>query len=117
MKLRKSNVLFFVAAALIGAAIVYSGFRPKPVDADIREVWMHSENYIGKSVRVSGTLKRFLEGQPKDHYALESKDLFRIGIEAPGLVKLVGREVTAEGKVVFDETKGLRLLASSVDVR
>ena len=105
-----------VAAAFAGAAAGYVFLPTHTVNVDIREVWMRREPYLGKTLRVSGTLKRFLKDRPKDHYAVESDDGYRIGVEAPGLETLVGQEVTVVGTAVFDEKKGLRLVAASVTV-
>ena len=117
MNQRWPRIAFLLVAALVGAAALRVSLPAKTVEADIREVWMHREAYLGKSLRVSGTLKRFLKDLPKDHFAVESSDGFRIGVEAPELVRLEGRQVTAEGTAVFDEIKGLRLAPASVTAR
>ena len=98
MKSRLSRINFIIAALLVGAVLGHFFMPTKPAEADIREVWMRREAYLGKNVRVSGTLKRFLRDEPKDHYAVESDDGFRIGVEAPGLETFKGQEVTAEGR-------------------
>lgn len=117
MNQRRFRSVFILTAALIGGFAAYRFLPVRPVDVEIQEVWMHREAYIGRPVRVSGTLRRFLKGLPKDHYAVESHDGFRIGVESPDLEAMEGRSVTAVGKTVFDETLGLRLSPASVAIR
>lgn len=108
------GIATLLAIALAVAAAVWVFFPANASDADIREVWEHHEQYQDQSLRVSGTLKRFLKGQPKEHYVVESPDGYRIGVEAMGLEALEGAQVTAEGKVTFDENRGLRLAEATV---
>ena len=106
--------LAVVLVAMLVKLVVQPGATP---DAEIRKVWEHHEVYEGNSLRVSGTLKRFLKGTPKDHYVLESDDGYRIGVDAAGLDALEGTQVTAVGQVVFDERRGLRLEPVTVSAR
>ncbi len=104
--------------AIVVAGAVVARFSPgSPQAIEIREVWEHHELYEGKSLSVSGTLRRFLAGLPKEHYAVESSDAYRIGVESTGLEALEGLTVTAEGPVIFDEESGLRLEPATVTAR
>ncbi len=107
-------IVVIAAIAVAGLIALQDGPTVAPSGAEIREVWEHHELYEGKSLRVSGTLRRFLEGQPKEHFVVESADGYRIGVEAEGLEGLDGAQVAAEGRVTFDEESGLRLAAASV---
>ncbi len=106
-----------VGLLVIGVVGSWSTRDVDPAAADIREVWEHHEMYEGQSLRVTGTLKRFLPGLPKEHFVVESEDGYRIGVEAAGLQPLDGAPVDAVGQVTFDEERGLRLEAASVQAR
>ncbi len=112
-----AGIAVLLVIALAGVVTVRLALPVEPSGADIREVWEHHELYRGEFLRVAGTLKRFLKGRPKDHYVVESADGYRIGVEAAGLEALEGLQVSAEGKVTFDEERGLRIEEASVTAR
>ncbi len=117
MKRSWAGITVLLAVVLVAVVTMRVVLPGAPSSAEIREVWEHHEMYEGKSLRVSGTLKRFLAGRPKDHYVVESADGYRIGVEAAGLEALEGLPVTAEGEVTFDEERGLRLEPATVTAR
>jgi len=75
----------------------------------IKSLWQSREAYLGKRVRVDGTLKLFLKGEPKEHYAIESSDVFRVGVSGVKQSELeayLGAKVRAEGRFRFNEKRG-----------
>lgn len=79
-----------------------------PADVPVRLLWMERERWEGRKVRTAGTLKRFLEGKPRDHFALEDEG-FRVGLRGePGeLDGLLGRRLSVEGRFRFDPDVGI----------
>ena len=114
MNRRTAVFAVLLALGLAGAVLARVFLMGEPPLVEIREVWEHHEMYESRSLRVSGTLERFLEGHPKEHYVVESAAGYRIGVEAPGLDALNGSMVTAAGEVTFDEERGLRLESAVV---
>ena len=98
------------SVALIWAGIVAFNIPREPIsDVQISELWKNRQVYMGKRVRVAGTLKVFLQGKPEEHYAVESADLFRIGVEGVRPQKLrayLNTRVRAEGRMRFSDKQG-----------
>lgn len=78
-------------------------------EVPIKSLWHSRREYLGRRVSVDGTLKLFLKGKPKEHYAVESDDVYRVGVsgvERSELDALLDAKVRAVGVFRFDEKRG-----------
>lgn len=102
---RMKRVLLFVCCAVFIAC-----GPPEPAEeVPIKSLWHSRREYLGQRVSVDGTLKLFLKGEPKEHYAVESDDVYRVGVsgvERSKLDALLDAKVRAVGVFRFSEKRG-----------
>lgn len=108
---RKKLLGVSCAAAILGwlAASAWLASSETPADVPVRLLWMERERWEGRKVRTAGVLKRFLQGQPRDHFVLEDEG-FRVGVRGEPkerLERLQGRRLEVEGRFFFDRDFGI----------
>ena len=105
-------------AILICCAGLVACAPPEPAEKVPIKTFFHSRRaYLGKRVEVEGILKLFLKGTAKEHCAIESDDVFRVGVsgvERSELDALIGAAVRAVGVFRFNEKRGGYLESASL---
>ena len=103
---RRLVIVAFAVAVCIGLVLIVVGWGARDVteSVEIRDIWTRPERYLGDRVRTDGTLRVFLPGTEREHYAIEDVNQFRVGVQGVPLDELramLDQRVRVEGDLVF----------------
>jgi len=82
-----------------------------PTDLSLEAAHYDTEKWVGREVRLKGWVRLF-EGSSGPHFAIEDQQHNRVGLpnyDTELLKSLIGKFVTVEGKLEFNETYGIYL--------
>ncbi len=76
------------------------------VTATVRQLWLSPEAHEWKRVAMSGIVRVFLSGSPKEYVVVEQAGQHRVGlqeVERARLVSLLGAQISVEGMLRIEE--------------
>jgi len=114
---RRIVVLGFLITLAVGLALIAWGWGDRVEQVSIRELWLRPEAHDGKRVAIEGTLRVFLSGTPRQHYAVEDTRRNRVGVrgvERARLDQLVDQPVRVEGVLEISADRGNLIDVASI---
>src|SRR5579872_5169672 len=110
MGLRRAEVVLVSILAVLAVLVTLVVRAQPPPSESLKAIHFNTEEYVGKRVRLSGTVRVFQDtGAP--YYVLEDAQQNRVLLRSDprALAPLVGKGLTVTGVVGFDDTAGIYL--------
>lgn len=107
----------FLLILAVGLPLIVWGWGRTTEPVSIRELWLRPEAHDGDRVAIEGTLRVFLAGTPRQHYAVEDPGRHRVGVRGVEQVRLdalVDLPVSVEGVLRVSAERGILIDVASI---